>query len=95
MKILAVSLLTVASCFAWAGESGFVYQGKTYVVFKDGKKTGKTFEELFPGENRKPSSMTSTVLGMVSYEEDQDSGVRCYRFPSNTGYQALSCVKVR
>jgi heterodisulfide reductase subunit A-like polyferredoxin len=74
-----------------AAESGFMYQGAKYIVYKDGKKVGKTYEELFMDSKREPSSkMTSAYLSMVSYEEDELA--RCYR--ANGGdTSSIFCVK--
>jgi hypothetical protein len=54
--ILLVSVALLFSTFAAAGETGFIYQGKEYTVFKDGKKVGKTFEEMFPDTAREQYS---------------------------------------
>ena len=43
--ILCVLSLLVLPAVSLAGESGYIFQGKEYVVFKDGEKVGKTFAE--------------------------------------------------
>jgi hypothetical protein len=92
MKLTSV-FLTCLFFFniAQANESGFMYQGAKYLVYKDGKKVGKTYEELFQDGKREPSSkMTSATLAFLSYEEDELA--RCYR--ANGGdTSSIFCVK--
>ncbi len=79
----------------FAGESGFIYNGKTYTVYKDGVKVGKTIEELGfvkPKEptNRNPSSFTNEQALQLTFQTD-NKGNTCYYFQYTTG-DSLSCV---
>jgi hypothetical protein len=48
VRYFILGLAMGLSFLAHADEEGFLHQGKSYTVFRDGKKVGKTFAELFP-----------------------------------------------
>lgn len=74
-----------------ANEAGFVYQGKRYVVYKNGEKVGKTHEEMMAEKGREPSSKISKgYVSILTYEEDELA--RCYRQAGGTT-ENLHCVK--
>ncbi len=74
-----------------ANEAGFVYQGKKFVVYKDGEKVGKTHEEMFAEKARTPSSkIGKAYVSVLTYEEDELA--RCYRFTGGSG-DNMYCVK--
>jgi hypothetical protein len=88
-----IFMFTILSSAAFANESGFVYQGKKYVVFKDGEKVGPTYEEKFKEKSRVPAAkMSATYNSFISYEDDEIA--RCYRYGSSSGgADTLFCVK--
>lgn len=68
-----------------------MYQGTKYLVYKDGKKVGKTYEELFQDSKREPSSkMGTSFVSLLTYEDDDIA--RCYRSSGGDG-SSLFCVK--
>ncbi len=96
MKIL-ITLITLLICsMTFAGESGFIYNGKTYIVYRDGEKVGKTMEELGLGEpkstkKRKPSSFSNNRNVEITFQTD-NLGNTCYYFAYTNG-DSISCVR--
>ena len=93
-----LSLLALIFCTAaYASESGFIRNGKTYTVYKDGEKVGKTAQELgfavpTEGVNRKTAAFgnDSAVLDTLWYQTDAQ-GTTCYYF-NYSNLSPLSCV---
>ena len=93
ITVVTVSLWALSG--AYAGQAGFIYQGKEYIVFKDGQKVGKDFVEIFgTKDKRQPASFAENPKGWAATNfsfEDQDTGrgvVRCYTISS----ASLSCL---
>lgn len=90
MKYSVLSLLFLASA-CMAGETGIVYQGKTYVLFKDGKKVGDLPAEI----SRKPASIHGSGGITIRYSMDSDHGVICYNNDDAPDRESnISCVKL-
>jgi len=87
MKVVVSSLLMLSS-LAFAGESGYLLNGKAIPVFKDGKKVGKMPEHK---QARTPSSMVHTGSYDSIYYED-DGNIRCYTISIPSQSTAISCV---
>lgn len=89
MKIALSIALLFASVAVNANESGILYQGKKYVLFKDGKKVGEE-----PDFARKPASLRAGSWLSIRYEEDSQNGVICYYNDDAPDHKAdISCVK--
>jgi hypothetical protein len=92
MKYFFMFFITFNVLFANANESGVLYQGKSYVIFKDGKKVGEE-----PSLPRKPSSISPGNWIAIKYEIDEKNGVICY-YNSDGSFSEMktapiSCVK--
>jgi hypothetical protein len=101
--VVVMALLSCASVYA--GESGFIRVGKTYLVYRNGEKVGKTAGELgfnTSASDRKVASVSKDGSGDVAeiFYQTDDLGNTCYYYqnaepsrgvlPSQPG--ALSCV---
>lgn len=71
-----ILFLIAISTLAFGGSSGYVFEGKTYYIYKDGKELNET-----PMQNsgRSPASVGSTnkSQSMILYFTE-DELVRCY-----------------
>lgn len=99
MKLLLALSVILASSVSFAGESGFYYQGKKYVVYREGKKVGKTFAELGLGTEqsaeRKPAGNISSGFpygAAVGYESTASYICFLGSYSTEAGI-ALSCLK--
>lgn len=88
MKFLAILILSVISISTFADESGYLLQGKKFVVYKDGVKQDKVPE-------RAPSSVNEYKSAAVDFITDDTKGVTCYWFSNAGTGNALSCVKTK
>ena len=99
MKFFVAALLLASS--ALAGESGFLYNGETHVVYRDGQKVGKTAVEL--GLVTPTTKKTKRGLAMISVDGgdsglypnrsifySDDAFARCYYEKDS---RQLSCLK--
>ena len=83
-KLLLVTMFSLTSTVLIASESGFIVDGKSYVTFKDGKKTGQTFEEFLKNKEKKNDNTNGRNISSVEpgrnvilfYQED--GYARCY-----------------
>ncbi len=86
MKLLPLLLFSFP---AFANESGVLFQGKTYVIYKDGKKVGDE-----PKVDRKIASIDSSGYLRIRYETDETNGTICYyNYDASTSVTAVSCLK--
>lgn len=91
MRLLILTSALFFSTHAMAIESGFIYEGKEYTVYKDGKKVGKEFNEQFPNiANRKPNANIAVDETKLYYFLI-DGNIKCYR--NHAKSEILSCVK--
>jgi hypothetical protein len=90
MRIFVAMILLFSFSLAQAGESGVIIQGKTYMLYKDGKKVG----DLPPEATRKPQSLGG-MAQTLEYELDSSTGIICYSVKNDLGgdAQTLSCIK--
>jgi hypothetical protein len=93
MKNIILVLIVGFSLSTFAADLGFIYQGKQYIVYKDGKKIGKDLDELFPEAKTSPKREPAGISADTSnYYVMIDGPVRCYR--AYTSNAPLSCVYV-
>lgn len=75
-NLFLVILLALISTFAMGGSSGYVYEGRTYYIHKDGKELNETPMQRQVG--RSPASIgTKKSNSMILYFTEDDY-VRCY-----------------
>lgn len=108
MKYLTAFFLIVLLSFNFANatEEGFIYNGKSYTTFKDGKKTGITLADLqekdgskdknairLPAQKAPAGHIGNTAIGAVYWIRDNTANgnaITCY-ISSSQG--DISCVK--
>ena len=90
MKNLILLGLIFSFTAAFAGESGYIENGKTHVVFKDGKKIGE-----WPAQpaKRDPANFKRSISSNFYFTDDDSMGVRCYSTETVTSGGPISCVK--
>ena len=109
--LMKIQMLFIASFLvaisASAGESGILFQGKEYVLYRDGKKVSDLPSEVAQQlKNRKPASENNgsgfredTNDPTTIYFQRSSEGVNCYyRSTGDGGHGAsgsVSCVKVK
>lgn len=84
-KLFLISCLLVTQSLL-AGSTGFVYQGKTYYLFKDGLAIDEEPEYIQAG--RTPASLNDQSSMRLYFTEDDL--VRCYYWDKSQGKQSLS-----
>lgn len=96
--IFSVLLVGVGlSSMVSASEQGFIYRGRSYLVYRDGKKVGKDSSEFLAQLNsateRNPSAERVRLQNNneLIYFYFIDNNVKCYHI-QNEG--TLSCVNV-
>ena len=91
MKFISLILLIGYSSLAISGSSGYIYQGKTVFLFKDGVAVEN--KPIFDSnDSREPASISS---GMVLYFTE-DEVARCYYWAPQAGAKAeknIQCLK--
>ncbi|MBX3017782.1 MAG: hypothetical protein KF767_07835 [Bdellovibrionaceae bacterium] len=80
---------------AIAGESGVIYQGKRYPLFKDGQKAGELPTDILAAEKsgRKPSAEPRNAYASPVYYTSEDNGITCFIMGNGAGGSNISCVK--
>ena len=85
----------IISSMALAGESGYILNGEAHVVFKDGKKVGKTLDEIKNETKgaRSISSVSSDGYGLYINYQKHEGNICYYTYERNVYTQNVSCVK--
>ena len=99
MKNTLFLILFLFSQIIFANEVGYFFQGKKYLVYKEGKKIGEwpKANQATTSQNRNPASIKLNNDLYLEYQEDDLA--RCYFGGLNTsnypidGKFQLSCVK--
>lgn len=90
MKYFSI-LALILTTSAMANESGYMWQGKKYVVYQDGVK------KMDPPERKERSPagfMNNGSFGeTIMYEVDTSNGVVCYWKKDAPDNVPISCVK--
>ena len=92
-QLFLFSTIFIGNVFAF-GESGFLRQGKKFVVYRDGIKVGKSFAELYKVDKKKDRSIASeseTAPQIIYYIRDETR--HCYYSKKSGEASDLSCVK--
>ena len=95
MKMYFVILAIAFGSNAFAGETGFIYQGKQYIVYKDGEKVGKDFSELFEEKSkqekkRSVAGLTELPSAEIGFTQD-DNHICFYHYHRISA--GISCLK--
>lgn len=93
MKKFVLGVIVLISSSAFAGETGILFQGKQYPLYRDGKKVGEEPKEarLPAGAGEAVSEAPPYFKGTIYYTLDDKAGVVCYH--DSSGKSLLSCVK--
>ena len=95
MRLMYLVLLSSIPTGVFAGQSGYIKNGKTYIVYKDGEKVGEYPANLSVKETRKPASSTQGYGGEVLLRFEEDEFARCYIAARRPGYEVhepLFCI---
>lgn len=91
MKYISLILLIAYSSSTLGGASGYVYQGKTYYLFKDGVAVDQNIN-LKSKTSRGPASVSATKV--LFFTEDEVA--RCYYWAPDSGSKPdknIHCLK--
>lgn len=88
--IAALTLILGFGAQTLAGESGYLRNGQSIAVFRDGKKVGEWPKDEDKKE-RTPSSVRWSNSDDILWEDD--GPIRCYRLFNPGAVAVLSCVK--
>lgn len=97
MKTITMLLALTLTLPALAGRSGYIKDGKEYVVFKDGQKVGE-WPKADEKKGRTPDSVQRVGPNSILMWEE-DALARCYFMiwnpgPSSSPTPPVSCVKL-
>jgi len=90
MKKIVAAIVLLTSAYGstgMCGESGYVYQGKSFVVYKDGEKIGEwpNNSPVSDSKNRKPANVAKVTINDYILVFEDDGVVRCYGWGFNNG----------
>ena len=83
IKKFILLLLATFSYSLFAGESGYMLNGKKHIVFKDGKKVGNWLSDTKESQKRNISSNSKVKPSRSTLYFEEDDLARCYYFDAS------------